>query len=56
MTTGGTRPRRRVTAARLLREFHEGRSVLGLARKYARTRRQIEAAIRRVAVFPGVTR
>lgn len=38
---------RHVTAARVYAEFGDGLSIVGLARKYGRTKRQIEDMIRR---------
>ena len=45
--------RKRVTSRRLLREFAGGRSMLGLARKFGRTVREIETILRRVSRRQG---
>lgn len=43
------RPLSRITPRRLAREFKRGLSMVGLARKYALTQRQVEDWIRSVA-------
>lgn len=46
------RPLSRVTPRKLAREFKDGLTMVGLARKYALTRRQVEEWIRSVARRP----
>lgn len=46
--TGCRRPRRRLAAVRIIaRDFQRGLSMVGLGRKYGRTRMEIETLLRR---------